>query len=434
MSPSRRQLLRSGALSLSALAGCSSSVGTPTTDSTPTPTTTRRTTTTNPTEPEETQSQPPLRCGLGSLPEAGWPLPERSLGRTNYAPDSAEPTKQPTPAWSITASDPEVGDVHFTRPIVADGRVFVGRQVLVGPNQLPPDEHHVQAHDAGTGELLWRVPISGKPYAPSVTESAILVHDDEGTLYALDTASGAEKWTADLSLSVDSILPTTDGIFVVAHGDGTDEEVAVLLDSDGQELWRVPVPLTMLGSNLAWAYHRAYLPTRDARVVAIDTTEGTVAWTKNLQDGDDTAPIRFAATPCVVFAAIDGVLYAVRRTGTLAWTVDAGIREMATDGETIYGLDGQGYVSAFGVADGERRWQGFFGIEDRLHTDGFYDNPALGAETLFAGTLDGKLLAVSTEDGSERWTVERKWPDEALVSVVGDTLYTAWGRHLVAFR
>lgn len=323
--------------------------------------------------------------------------------------------------------------MRFTRPIVADGRVFVGRQIGVGPNQPLPDEHHVHAYDARTGERLWRVPVSGRPNAPSVTGTTVLVHDD-GTLYALDAASGAEKWTADLTLWVDSILPTADGILVVAYGDDTDEEAVVSLDPDGREKWRMMVPYPMIGSKLAWVNHRAFLATRDGRVVAIDTTEGAVAWTKNLQDGDDTAPARLAATPCAVFAAIDGVLYAVRRTGKLAWTVEAGIREMATDGETIYGLDGSGYVSAFAVADGEQRWEQFFGIGNRRYTDGFYDNPAVDAKTLFAGTLDKKLLAVSTDDGSKRWVIEREWPSEALVSVVDDTLFTAWGRHLVAYR
>jgi outer membrane protein assembly factor BamB len=294
-----------------------------------------------------------------------------------------------------------------------------------------PDEYHVQAHDAGTGEMLWRVPVAERPHTPSVTERTVLVHDGE-TLYALDTASGAEKWTADLRPRVDSILPTADGILVVAYGD--DNEELVSLDPDGRENWRVTVPHPMIGSKLAWANHRAYLATTDAKLVAFDTTEGAVAWTKNLQDGHDTAPARLAATPCAVFAAIDGVLYAVNRNGTPAWTVEAGIREMATDGETIYGLNVSGYVSAFGVADGEQRWEQFFGIENPRYTDGFFDDPAVDAKTLFAGTLDEKLLAVSTDDGSERWIIEREWANEALVSVVDGTLYTGWGRHLVAYR
>lgn len=434
MPPSRRQVLRSGALSLAALGGCVTGGGSPTTDGRPpTETTVQPMSTSTRTEPETTRATPSsVRCGLGSLPETDWPLPERSLGRTNYAPGAAGPTN-PTAAWAVTATDPEVGEVEFTRPVVADGRVFVGRRIVVGPEQPLPDEHHVEAYDAETGERLWRTSISSRPYSPSITGSTVLVHDDE-TLYALDAASGAKQWTADLSLRVHSILPTPDGILMVAYGDDTGEEALVSYDSDGRENGRTPVPVPMIGSNLAWANHRAYLATIDAKLVAFDTVGGTVAWTRNLQDGDDTAPARLAATPCAALVAIDGVLYAVTRDGVPAWSIDASVRELAIDGETVYGLDGSGYVRALAVADGTQRWERFFGVEDWRHTDGFYDDPSVGAETLFAGTLDGKLLAVSTADGSERWAIERDWEGEAIASVVDDTLYTAWGRHLVAYR
>ena len=367
-----------------------------------------------------------MRCGHGPLPESGWPLPDRSLGRTNYAPGATGPATKPTAVWTVRATDPDVGDVAFTRPVVADGRVFVGRQILVGPEQSLPDEHHVEAYDAETGDRIWRTSVSGRPHPPSIVGSTALIHDNQG-LYALDAASGAQKWTSDRSLRVDSILPTVDGILVVANGEDTSNVGLVSLDSDGREKWRVQVPQPMIGSNLAWANHRAYLVTTDAKLVAFDTSEGTVAWMRDLQDGDDTAPARLVATPCAAFVTIDGVLYAVTRDGIQAWSTEAAGRELATDGELIYGFDSWGYLHAVAIADGTQRWE-------QWHTGGSFTDPTLGAETLFAGSLDGVLLAVSTADGSEQWAIKRDWDGVALPSLVDDTLYTTWGRHLVTYR
>lgn len=136
MSPSRRRLLRAGALSIVGVAGCRSRGDAPATNEAPSTRTTDdadrsttddtdRPTTDDTTTDTDTETSAALDCGVGPLPDAGWPLPERSVGRTNYAPTASGPTDTPGSAWTVTAADPERGEVRFTRPTVADGRPAV---------------------------------------------------------------------------------------------------------------------------------------------------------------------------------------------------------------------------------------------------------------------------------------------------------------------
>lgn len=372
-----------------------------------------------------------LRCGPGPLPDAGWPLPDRSLGRTNHAPDAAGPTEAPTAAWTVTPPEPELGDNAFTRPVVADGRVYVGRQVLVGPEQQLPEEHAVHAYDAATGEEVWHATVPGRPDTPMVAGDVVLV-DDDTTLYALDPASGAERWSYEPAGGVHHVLPTPDGVLTVPWRDDPAYEV-VALDDEGLVDWRVGVPGNVDAAP-AWVDGRAFLGTSEAVLVAIDTGEPAVAWTRDLQDGEDTVPVALVATPCAVFVTVDGELYAVDREGALAWSVAAGGRQLATDGETVYTVDGDGHVRARAVDDGTSRWEGFHGVEDVRYTDGFYDEPAVDAWSLYAGSLDRSLVAVALEDGRTRWRLDLGWEGPAQTVVVGDTLYAAGGAHLVAFR
>ena len=433
---SRRQILRSSALSLTVLGGCLTSSESPADNRQSTRVATQRTSTSDPTETLDTRrTQSSLRCGHGPLPENGWPLPEGSTGQANYAPAANGPTTKPTAEWTVTATVSEPGAVHFTRPIVVDGYIYVGRAVFPGASQLPPDTQYIRAYDAETGDKLWQAPVSGTPNTPAITENTVLIHDDR-TVYALNTANGKEKWTFKPKPLgyVKSTLPTADGTLVAVNRSDTAFTGEVLaLDLDGQVKWRVSVP-SSVNSDLAWVGGMAYVVTRDAVLVAIDTDEEAVTWTRNLQDGDDTAPARLAVTPCAAFVTVDGVLYAVKRDGTLAWSVKTGGRELATDGDTIYSTDGSGYVRAFAVSTGQQRWEQFYGIENSRKADGFDWDPAVDADTIYAGTIDGKLLGISTSDGNKRWTIERDGVHPIEVVVVDDTLYTAWGSHLIAFR
>lgn len=431
MPPSRRAVLRAGAASLALLAGCAGSNGDPETSPDSTRTTTRRTTTTGRPTTTTTDPAPELDCGVGTLPESGWPLPDRSVGRTNYAPDASGPTSAPETDWSVTVEDTDRGGVDLTRPVVADGALYVGRAIYPSPERQAPETQYVHAYDAETGDRLWRSEVPARPETIAVGADCVLVVSG-GAVRALAPSDGAEQWTYHPDEGVDDVLPTPDGLLVLA-GTRDDVDRLVALDDAGEEAWSVRLP-GRASSDLAWADGRAYAGSPEAILAAVDTRNADVAWTRDLADGDDTAPISLVATPCGAFVTVDGALYGVARDGTEAWSVDVAGRSLATDGDAVYALDGRGYVRSFAAADGEKRWKAFYGVENFRQTDGFASDPAFDGDTLYAGTLDGQVVAAAADGGDERWTVERDWNGSFGVTVVGDTLYVAGGRHLGAFR
>lgn len=134
MSPSRRRVLALGAGSIASLPECfTDSETSQPGDQTSQPG--NGTIPTNDGTNTEAGQTETLSADAVSLPETGLPLSSNSLGRDNYAPTASGPTGAPTARWEVTAEDVDEGDVRFTRPLVGDGRVYVGRGALVG--QLP---------------------------------------------------------------------------------------------------------------------------------------------------------------------------------------------------------------------------------------------------------------------------------------------------------
>lgn len=431
MAPSRRQLLRTGILSLAGLSGCATGrwpSGGAGPEATPTPDP-------SPGEPAPSTVTPVedgtiAACGTDPTPAAPWPLPDRSAGRANYAPAADGPTAAPTAAWSVTAPRREVGKYQYTRPVVAGGRVVAGRRHVVGSEREPPDRQAVLAYDLGTGAERWRATVGGEPSPPAVADDHVLVHDGT-TLHAVDAASGEPRWTISPPGGIRRALPTPASVLVVSRGENGGDRMR-LVEPEGTVRWELDLP-GVVGSRIAWSGERAYVATPEAAVIAVDTAEPAVSWTRNLQDDGDTQPTTLVATPCAVYAAADGTLYGLQRTGGLAWVTPGGGRELAADGQAVYGLSGAGYVRAFSAADGTRQWERFVGRHNRL-TDGFYVGAAMDAATLFAGALDRKLVAVATADGRVRWTLECDWDAPARVARAGGQLLAGWGRHLVAFQ
>jgi hypothetical protein len=183
----RRALLTASAAILGGLAGCSSGP-----EPTPTATdSTAGTATPTPSSSPSATDEPDaaLRCVAGAHPVDGWPLPDRSVGRTNYAPDADGPADEPTADWSVTVPEPEHGANDFTRPVVAGGRVIVGRAIEVGPERPSPDEHYLHAYDTTSGDEVWHATVAREPNAPAVHGDRVLV-DDDSTLYSFDGATG----------------------------------------------------------------------------------------------------------------------------------------------------------------------------------------------------------------------------------------------------
>jgi hypothetical protein len=119
---------------------------------------------------------------------------------------------------------------------------------------------------------------------------------------------------------------------------------------------------------------------------------------------------------------------------TAADTTAAATRMQELGVDCIVCLGGDGTIRAVAAADGRLEWEQSYRTDGGRHTDGFYADPAADGDTLYAGTLGRKLVAVATSDGDRRWTRQLDWDQPPTVTVDEETLYAAGGRHLLAYR
>lgn len=447
MSPSRRQFLRTTALSLTGLTGCSSISESSTTETTadtaesrdrPEPATATMSATHETTEREQpttdtaTEHPPSFDCDSGAT--AGWGLPDGGTGRLNYAPEASGPTERPSTVWTASGGESSDGAVEFTRPVVADGRVYVGRGIYSYPSTRQPEAHHVDAYDAASGERVWRTQIRGLPQSPARASDYLLVPTNprttEARLYALDPATGKRAWTYLPDGALREALPTEDGILVSVEDDSG--AYLHVVGTDGDRRSRVSIPRYHV-SHLTWCDGRAYLCSRNGTVVAIDTAAAELAWLQHVSDGDGPTTRTLAATPCAVVAAVEGALHVLSIDGTVVWSSESGVEYVATDGEAIYGFGGNNLGSGYALADGMKTWAE---TDDRAHVQSVFEPPAFDGQTLYTGEHDGALVAVSAADGERRWSLDATggtYGSQKPV-LVDDTLYIAWSNRLLALR
>jgi len=221
-------------------------------------------------------------------------------------------------------------------------------------------------------------PLRGSPVC---TGEVVLFGSGDGNLYALDAATGRERWRAPQGGAVHA-TPAVEGgrVFVVSRRGGlTATDLAT-----GRRLWSFPI-----GADVPFAWGYDFLLSSPAVV------GGTV-----------------------YVGSGDGHLYAVEaRTGRERWRLKTNGRvrsSPAVDGGVLYFGSQDGRVWAVDVASGKPKWTfeiGGFSLD--LQKEGYdrrsiQSTPALSADGLFIGTRDGHAYALDRLTGALRWKFGHK--------------------------
>lgn len=380
-----------------------------TTESAPTvpPTPTDRDPATDTPGETETDAGVSLDCGLAARPSLVWPAPARTASGDAFLANGPRFETSPATTWAVTPTAPadkSAYDPVFTQPVIADGRLYVVKELQFGPNQEPSEYHVLQGRDAESGAEQWSVELTTRPTAPAVAGEAIVVGVGE-SVHAIDRRNGTERWTRAFESHVQSVIPTAEGCYVEL-----DESVAVLA-SDGTPRWTATFDASVT-TRPTLASGRLYVGTVDGSLHAVDA-DGTRLWTETtLREGyeNDDAPSvdTLVATDCGVYATTDGDIYAFDSDGTFVWHAGEAYWGIATDGDRIYGGTGQGHVRALDAATGEQRWDQFYGTDDRRYVDGLYESPVVTDDSVYAFARPDTLLALDPMDGTERWTATRR--------------------------
>jgi len=272
------------------------------------------------------------------------------------------------------------------------------------------------------GGVLWRFETMGPVRSsPVIAGGTLYVGSTDGSLYAVDAASGEERWQASVGSPVSSSPAVAHGLVIFGSRDGAFHAVHA---STGQPEWRFET-----GDLLPWEWGLegwdiytsspvladsvVVFGAGDGSLYALQAATGAELWRFDT-DG------RIRSTPAIVDGIVfagstDGIVYALDlASGSEVWrhaTEGAGMTsaDLGVDRKSIIapvavaeGLvfvgSRDGYMYALDQQTGERRW--------RFSHDGSWamSAPAISDGTLYAGTSDGRFVhAVDVQSGEELW-------------------------------
>ncbi|HEX7070066.1 MAG TPA: PQQ-binding-like beta-propeller repeat protein [Rhodothermales bacterium] len=177
---------------------------------------------------------------------------------------------------TLYALDPRTGAVRWG--------VFVGGDVVSSPAVGEDGTVYFGSSNgllsavSATGQLRWQIEIAvGKEIAssPTIVGRSLYVGSVDGSLYALDPATGQERWSfATPEPIISSPAVASDGTIYVGSMDGTVRAIS----PDGSERWRVAAGAPVISSPSIDAVGRIFAGTTDGRVIAIEP-DGDLAWT-----------------------------------------------------------------------------------------------------------------------------------------------------------
>ncbi len=352
-----------------------------------------------------------------------WPQFQNGPTHTGATTETVTPPLQTV--WTATVG----GFIRGGSPVLADGRLFVP-VVDLGDGTMGG----VVALDAATGATLWehRVGVSVNN-SPAVDGTTVLIALGDGTVQALDTATGNLNWTFNVAEGLElgpsnlyaaptisdgvayigvtrnlaaidlasgtplwqiepsgptialdttsSSLAVKDGVVVGLFGRGY-EGVMAFDASTGAKLWAGPADLsTATQASPVIVDDRVYTASSSTYVYQLDLMSGTVAWQTQLGSDGFVWGYWILGTP----AWANGKLFVPTQVDAFdALKDDSGVAvwNLTTTPSVVHPVHYQATASAFTAS------------------------PVVTGGLVWIGGADGMLRAVDAESGTPVWGID----------------------------
>jgi len=273
------------------------------------------------------------------------------------------------------------------------------------PAELAPNVALIAVRPAWTA----RVGEVSVPLSVGVNGNMIVVASVDGTVAAIDAASGRDLWRAGAG-----------GPFAAGVGsDGTTAAVVTRANelvalAGGKPLWRERLPAVSYTAPFV-AGGRVFVLTADRSVSAFDAKNGRRLWTQ--QRPGEALVLRHAGVMLAVgdtlVVGLSGRLAGLDPlTGRVRWEAPIAIPRGINDVERLVDLVGS--VSRVGDSVCARAFQAAVGCVNTTRGTVAWTKPANGAEGLhgddklvFGTESDGKVMAWKRDNGDRAWVSER---------------------------
>ncbi len=363
-----------------------------------------------------------LDLGPMGVPDVKLPLVLKKTENAPSAPADKPRYREMSAKWSF----PTKGEV-WGSPTVSGGVVYIGS-----------DDGFVYALDAKTGAEKWRFQTGkGVRSRPAVSSQVVSFLSDDGYLYALDAASGKLKWKFDThtALVPHTTLGESDSRWdylqsspaiaggLVFVGSGNSNFYAVELAS-GKERWHCTTGDSVRSSPLV-AKDTVYFGSWDNSVYALDAATGAEKWKFDTKGIVQASPM-VSGSLLVIGSRYPYVFALDAATGKEKWRFNyfgSWVESSAAvQSDTVYvGSSDFLHLFAIDLKNGQRKW-GF-------KTSGYsWSSPAVDGSKVYIGCTrsaerhpndGGDLYAVDAKTGREVWRFQTvRQPDHFLNGVV----------------
>ena len=330
----------------------------------------------------------------------GWALAAAlAAGLAGCAADKPKPT----PLESVT---PAIGGRQVWNARVDSVQFPLAVAVREGSFVVAGSDGTVLALDAATGRELWRGQAGARLSAGVGSDgrhAAVVTVDNE--LVVLD--KGARLWgTRLVSRTVTAPLVAGERVFVV----GVDRVVHAFDALDGRRLWTLQRPgeaLTLAQPGVLAPYKNTLVAGAGAALLGLDPTTGSVRWevpitsprgTNEVERLNDLVGPLLRAGDTLCARAFQTAVGCVNVTGpdraALRWSrLAGGQNALGGDAELLVGADASDRVTAWRAAGGELAW-----TNERLLYRGLSAPLSAGKAVVF-GDVEGQVHFLSREDG-----------------------------------
>jgi len=249
------------------------------------------------------------------------------------------------PLWEFT----EAGGEFVAAGAVGDSTLVIGNS-----------DGNVYTFHVGDGSPAWSRPFTteGRVWAtPLVISDTVYVSSLDHNLYALDLATGRERWRFEAGGALAAPpLNLDDTLFVGSF----DNKLYALRREDGSPVWQFE------GENWFWGTPttdgtRIYAADVDGNVYALEVATGREVWRSQVDQTVRLSPALGPEGETLLVAGDSGSLYGLDPAdGFLLWTQSGQgqLASMATSDEVVYvsRIHASEHIQAFYIDNGRLLW------------------------------------------------------------------------------
>ncbi|KKW75072.1 membrane protein [Acinetobacter sp. AG1] len=257
-------------------------------------------------------------------------------------------------------------------------------------------------------QRLWKSKVTKQELTAGVEagEGIVVIGNRKGELFALDQATGSQKWSAKLSGAILSPSLIQSGRVITIANDGT---VFAHDAVTGQQVWAYKLP------NVQFSLRGQPAPVRldertvvvasaNAYVYALDVISGVPRFQRRVAVSDGRSDIQrlidvvgdpVVAGQYLVTTSFQGqVTTTDLATQRVVWSEEASSTNSAeVSGDKVFVSTADGKLKAYNLATGELFWQN----EELLNRQ--LSNPVMLGQNLVVGDLDGVIHLIDPNTG-----------------------------------